>query len=112
MANVDKDTFLRVDDLNMEQSKSYSVVVTATDEMDSCTVMSSLFTVDNTPPTPGVVGVGQNLTDKVRTILVCKVCGSLMAMRTMIVGATQTQFVRLIVGLRYKEYIMIKVYII
>ena len=53
----------------MKQSKSYRVIVTATDEMDSCTVKSSLFTVDNTPPTPGVVGVGEDLTDKVRTVV-------------------------------------------
>ena len=67
LEDVDKDTCLRVDNLNMKQSESYKVIVTATDEMDNCAVREATFEVDETPPTLGVVGVGNELDDTVCT---------------------------------------------
>lgn len=72
LEGVDKDTCLRVDDLNMKQSESYKVIVTATDEMDNCAVREATFEVDETPPTQGVVGVGNELNDKVCTTVSSK----------------------------------------
>ena len=62
-----KDTFERVSGLPMVHRQSYDIVVMATDEVGACVVGGSTFRVDITPPTQGVLGVGQDLTDKVRS---------------------------------------------
>ena len=64
-----KDTFERVSELPMVQSTSYDIIVVATDEVGACAVGGATFTVDITPPTEGILGVGEYLTDKVRVYL-------------------------------------------
>ena len=61
-----KDTFERVSELPMEHRTSYDIIVAATDEVGACAVGGATFTVEITPPTEGILGVGKDLTDKVR----------------------------------------------
>ncbi|XP_070562157.1 uncharacterized protein [Ptychodera flava] len=55
---VGKDTLVEQTGLNLEDKQTYTAVVMATDESGHCSLVSSDFTVDVTPPSAGTLKIG------------------------------------------------------
>ena len=54
------DTVVTLDDLSLEHSRSYQIVVIATDQTGGCSAAHTMFTVDTTPPLEGQLITGHD----------------------------------------------------
>ena len=55
---IRQDTFVRVENVSMEQGQAYHAVVIATDQSGGCMLEHANFSVDATPPLEGKLAIG------------------------------------------------------
>ena len=55
---IRQDTFVRVENVSMEQGQTYHAVVIATDQSGGCMLEHANFSVDATPPVEGNLAIG------------------------------------------------------